>query len=171
MTVAVAGAEPLESTPDSEIQIEHAHEVEVYLHLWVLLSASRMRTRRGTIDTGHKALCPVSAPATHAIVYQYFVCLIEIGHEYVISRAVTRRIKDETASGTVSTLHQRAALTTAPATQDFHTAISTEVCGGMCLSRGGYLLGGVSWTRRIRLWLSRGVFGIVGDVGCVEGVD
>eukprot|EP01043_Picozoa_sp_COSAG02_P024887 COSAG02_NODE_1378_length_12990_cov_3.643705_11_plen_62_part_00 len=28
-----------------------------------------------------------------------------------------------------------------------------------------------SWTRRIRLWLSRGVFGIVGDVGCVEGVD
>ena len=59
-----------------------------------------------------------------------------------------------------------------PLTNGGHFALmATLPSGGMCLSRGGYLHGGVSWTRRIRLWLSRGVFGIVGDVGCVEGVD
>ena len=39
----------------------------------------------------------------------------------------------------------------------------------MCLSRGGFLHGGVPPTGRAHLGLSRGVFGNIGDVGRVEG--
>ena len=39
----------------------------------------------------------------------------------------------------------------------------------MCLSRGGFLHGGVSRIGRVHLGLSWGVFGITAGVGRVEG--
>ena len=39
----------------------------------------------------------------------------------------------------------------------------------MCLSRGGFLHGGVPSAGRVHLGLSRGVFGNIGDVGRAEG--
>ena len=39
----------------------------------------------------------------------------------------------------------------------------------MCLSRGGFLHGGVTPAGRVHLWLSRVVFGNIGDLGRVEG--
>ena len=39
----------------------------------------------------------------------------------------------------------------------------------MCLSRGGFLHGGVPPAGRVHLWLCRVVFGNIGDVGRVEG--
>ena len=64
-------------------------------------------------QTLHRWAALTTAPATRTVVDQDFVCLIRIGHEHVISRAVTRRIKDETASE-LSVRSTRAALTTAP---------------------------------------------------------
>ena len=47
--------------------------------------------------------------------------------------------------------------------------VSSRCPTDMCLSRGGFLHGGVPPAGGAHLGLSRGVFGNIGDVGRVEG--
>ena len=53
--------------------------------------------------------------------------------------------------------------------RDIGHKASKVVVSAMCLSRGGFLHGGVPPVGRVHLWLSRVVFGNIGDVGRVEG--